>query len=89
MVDGTFVSVCVCRRRSSPGQVTEVGVGGSSEDLTADLAELIHAIAEGDDLSGAHKGKVQRIEEQNHVLSFKRGGKMSRVKSERRSQQGS
>lgn len=51
-----------------------MGVCGSSEDLTADLAELTHAITEGDDLSGAHEGKVQRIEEQNHVLSFKRGG---------------
>lgn len=61
--------VSVWCRRSSPGQVTEVRVGGGSEDLAADLTKLFHAIAEGDDLGGADESEVQRIEEQNHVLS--------------------
>lgn len=61
--------VCVCCRHSSPGQVTELRVGGGSKDLAADLTELFHTIAEGDDLGGADEGEVQRIEEQNHILS--------------------
>ena len=51
-----------------PGQVAELGVSGGSQHLTANLAELLGAVAEGHDLSGADEGEVQRVEEQDHVL---------------------
>ena len=52
----------------SPGQMAEVGVGGGSQHLTVDLAELLDTVAEGHDLRGADEGEVQRVEEQDHIL---------------------
>lgn len=43
--------------------MTEVGINRSTNDLTVDFPELLDCIAEGDDLSGTHKGEIQWIEE--------------------------
>lgn len=43
--------------------MTEVGINRGTDDLTVDFPELLDSITEGDDLSGAHKGEIQRIEE--------------------------
>ena len=48
--------------------MAEVGVGGGSQHLTVDLAELLDTVAEGHDLRGADEGEVQRVEEQDHIL---------------------
>ena len=37
--------------------------------LTADGAELGSAVAESDDLGGAHKGEIQGVEEQDKVAA--------------------
>ena len=39
----------------SPGEMAELAVGGAGDDLTVDGAELLHALAVRNDLSGAHK----------------------------------
>ena len=51
-----------------PCEVGEVRVDRRADDLTADLPEVFSCFAERDDLRGAHKGEVQRIEEEHHVL---------------------
>jgi len=48
----------------------ELAVGGASDHLAVDLAELGGALREGNDLGGAHEGEVQRVEEQHQVLSL-------------------
>lgn len=47
-----------------------MGVHGAGDHLAADLSELFGLVAEGDDLSWAHEGEVQGIEEKNHILSL-------------------
>jgi len=56
--------------RVDPGQMGELAVGGASDHLAVDLAELGGALREGNDLGGAHEGEVQRVEEQHQVLSL-------------------
>ncbi len=53
-----------------PGQVGEVRVGGAGQHLAADLSELLGALAERDDLRGAHEGEVERVEEEDNVLAL-------------------
>lgn len=47
----------------------ELGVNRDSDDLTSDFSEFLSLIVEGNDLSGADKGEVKRIEEQNYVFT--------------------
>lgn len=48
----------------------EVWVDGGGDDLTADLPEIVGSITESDDLSWAHKGEVQGIEEKDDIFPF-------------------
>lgn len=48
--------------------MAEVGIDRGTNDLTTDLPKLLGSVTEGDDLSGAHKGEVQRVEEEHHIL---------------------
>lgn len=56
------------QQEDSPRQVAEVRIYGTADDLASDLAELLGPVAEGDNLGGANKGEVQRVEEENHIL---------------------
>jgi len=57
-------------RPLTPGKVRKVGVGRAGNHFTANLAEFLGSVIEGDDLSGTDKGEVQRVEEQHHVLAL-------------------
>lgn len=46
----------------------EVRVYGAADNFAADAAELLCPVAEGHDLSGAHKREVQRVEKENHIF---------------------
>lgn len=52
--------------------MAKMRISGGSDDLTADFTELRSPFAERDDLSRAHKGEVERIEEQHDVLPLRR-----------------
>lgn len=54
-----------------PSKMAEVGIDRGTNDLTTDLPKLLGSVTEGDDLSGAHKGEVQRVEEEHHVLPWR------------------
>lgn len=43
-----------------PGKMCEVRVSGGTDDLAANLAEIISALRERDDLSGAYKSAVDK-----------------------------
>lgn len=47
----------------------EVGVDGAANNLAVDVAEVLDPVAEGHDLGGTHKCEVQRVEEENNILS--------------------
>lgn len=51
--------------------MTEVGVYRAANNLTANAAELLDPVAEGNDLSGAHKCEVQGVEEEDNILPCK------------------
>lgn len=51
----------------------EVRVNRSSDDLTANLPEVVSSITEGYDLSWTHKGEVQGIEEKDNIFPCIRG----------------
>lgn len=53
----------------SPCQMGEVGVNGAANDLAVDFTEVLHPVAEGHDLGGTHKCEVQRVEEEDNILS--------------------
>lgn len=53
----------------------EVRVNGGGDDLTANLPELVGSVTESDDLSWAHKGEVQWIEEKDDILPCTKGEK--------------
>jgi len=57
-------------RPLTPGKVRKVGVGRASNHFTANLAEFLSSVVEGDDLGGADKGEVQGVEEQHNVLAL-------------------
>lgn len=50
--------------------VGELGVSGSSNHLAVDGSELLGSVRELDDLGRAHKGEVEGVEEEHHVLAF-------------------
>lgn len=50
--------------------MAEVGVDGAADDLAANTAKLLCSVAESDDLSWAHKGEVQGVEEENQILPW-------------------
>ena len=52
-----------------PRQVRLHRIARAGDQLRVDLAELLSAVAEGDDLSGAHEGEILGVEEQHHVFS--------------------
>lgn len=47
----------------------EVRVDRGGDDLTADLLKAVSSVAESDDLGWTHKREVQRVEEEDDVLS--------------------
>lgn len=47
----------------------EVGVYGAANNLTVDVAEVLDPVAESHDLGGTHKCEVQRVEEEDDILS--------------------
>lgn len=56
--------------------MAEVGVDGAADDLATNTAKLLCSVAESDDLSRAHEGEVQGVEEENQILplNIQRGG---------------
>lgn len=54
----------------SPSQMGKLRVDRSSNNLTINLPELRNSIVESYDLSGTDKGKIQWIEEQNHIFAY-------------------
>jgi len=60
-----------------PGQVREVRVCGCGNDLTANLTEFRGPLAESHNLSGAHEGEVQGVEEEDHIFPFEVGGRLA------------
>ncbi len=51
--------------------VWELGIDGDSNNLTAVLSELLGLVWELADLSGAHEGEIEWVEEENNVLSYR------------------
>lgn len=49
--------------------MAEVRVYRRTDDLTVDLFEFFCCVTEGDDFGGTDEGEVQRVEEENNVLS--------------------
>lgn len=47
----------------------EVGVYGAANNLAVDVAEVLHPVAESHDLGGTHEREVQRVEEEDNILS--------------------
>lgn len=47
----------------------EVRVYRGSDDFAANLPELLSGIAKSDDLGGTHEREVQRIKEEDNILS--------------------
>lgn len=54
----------------SPFSVGEGGVGGTTDDFAVVLLELLTGIGEIADFGRADESEVQRVEEEDHVLSF-------------------
>jgi len=52
-----------------PSQVRELGVNRDGQDFAVDVLEGLSVVVESQDFTGADEGEVQRIEEQNNVLS--------------------
>lgn len=52
-----------------PCQMAEVRVHGGTDNFAVDFPKFLCGIAEGDDLGRAHKSKIQRVEEENDILS--------------------
>lgn len=46
------------------------GVNWNSNNLAADFSELFGLVIEGDDFSGADKGEIERIEEEDNIFTF-------------------
>lgn len=57
-------------RRIYPCEVTEVGIGGRCDHLTADVGELLHSVGESDNFRRAHESKVQRVEEEHEIFAL-------------------
>ena len=55
-----------------PVQMRKDGIHRATKNLDSDGLEFFDAIAEGNNLSGAHKGPVKGIEEQYNISAFKR-----------------
>lgn len=51
----------------------EVRINRRRNDLTAYFPELFGSVAESNDLSGAHKGEVQGIEEKDNIFPCSNG----------------
>ena len=47
----------------------ELRVNGNPNNLTSDFSELLSLVAEGNNLGGANKGKIKRVEEENQVFA--------------------
>jgi hypothetical protein len=55
----------------NPGKMSEVGVGGDTEDGGVDLLEAVEGVVVLDDLGRADKGEVHGVEEEDDPLSLK------------------
>lgn len=53
-----------------PGQVAELAVNRRSNDLSVDGAELFDAVAELNNLGGAHKREIKWVEEQDQPFAL-------------------
>lgn len=51
----------------------EVRVYGGSDNFTANLPEFISSVTKCDDLGWAHECEVQRVEEEDDILSCTKG----------------
>ena len=47
----------------------KVRVDRASNELGVDVVEVLGSVVEGADLRGAHKGEIQRIEEEHDILA--------------------
>ena len=56
----------------------ELRVDRDAQHLAVQLVELRSTVAESYDLRGAHKGKVQRVEKEDHVLPWGKGWEETR-----------
>jgi hypothetical protein len=56
-----------------PGEVGVLRVDRHADDLDAALLELPEPVVEGEQLRGADKGEIQRVEEQHRVLVLDHG----------------
>ena len=45
-------------------------IAGASDQLRVQLLELLRTVAEGNNLSGTHKGEILGIEEQDDVFAY-------------------
>jgi len=45
----------------------KVRINRAAEDFNADFLEFFDAVGEGDDFSGADKGPVKRVEEEDYI----------------------
>jgi len=52
----------------APGEVGELRISAAGHHRTVQGLELRHPVREGDDLSRADEGEVQRIEEEDHIF---------------------
>eukprot|EP00330_Aristerostoma_sp_ATCC50986_P003412 CAMPEP_0114592338 /NCGR_PEP_ID=MMETSP0125-20121206/14188_1 /TAXON_ID=485358 ORGANISM="Aristerostoma sp., Strain ATCC 50986" /NCGR_SAMPLE_ID=MMETSP0125 /ASSEMBLY_ACC=CAM_ASM_000245 /LENGTH=89 /DNA_ID=CAMNT_0001790929 /DNA_START=400 /DNA_END=665 /DNA_ORIENTATION=- len=49
--------------------MSEVRIGGNSDDISVDLFELAEFVTEGYELGGADVGEIERIEDDSEVLA--------------------
>ena len=55
--------------RVAPGQVGVLGVHADAQDFGAKGSEVVDAVAKGDELRGTDECEIERVEDENHVLS--------------------
>ena len=55
-----------------PGDVRIDTVDGAADQLHVALGEVVVALRELDELSGAHRSEIRRMREQHHPLAFGR-----------------
>lgn len=65
VADTTFFPVL-----HGPCKVRELRIAGTNQDFTVVLLQFSGSVAEVDDLRGTNESEVQRIEEDNEVLTF-------------------
>lgn len=51
-----------------PSQMSELAVSGACDNLAANFAELLNSVGESNNLRGADKCEIKRVEEQDQIL---------------------